>query len=47
MNGLDISVFPQPQDVLHEIWFQLAEWLLRFLKLPYYESPESKVKQWP
>ena len=33
---------------LNGIWLQLAQWFLRrCLKLSYYESPGSKIKQWP
>ena len=45
---VNIFSFHQPQVALNGIWLQLAPWLLRrCLKLSYYTSPGSKVKQWP
>ena len=46
LDGLYRFSFPQPQEALLEIWIHLAQWLLRrCLKLSYYGSPGSKVKQ--
>ena len=48
LYGLNIFSFYQPQVALNGIWLQLAQWLLRrCLKLLYYDSPGSKVKQCP
>ena len=44
-DSLKKLYFPQPKEALDEILLQLAQWLLRCLKLSYYESPGSKVKQ--
>ena len=38
--------FPQPMEALHEIWLQLAKWILRnCLKLQKYQNLGSKVKE--
>ena len=48
LDHLNLFLFPQPQKALHNICLQLAQWLLiRCLKFTYYESPTSKVKEWP
>ena len=44
--SLNIFSFHQPQVALSAIMLQGNQWLLRrCLKLSYYESPGSKVKQ--
>ena len=46
LYGLNIFSFHQPEVALNGIWLQLVQLLLRrCLKLSYYESPGSKVKQ--
>ena len=43
-----LNKFPQPQEALHEILFQLDQRFLRIcLKLSQYENPESKIKECP
>ena len=41
------TVFPQPKETLYEILLQIAQGLLRYLKLSKYESPGSKVHNDP
>ena len=46
LDHLNKILFPQPQEALHEMWLQLALWLLRrYQKLSHYESPESNDKE--
>ena len=46
-----LVMWPGPSEqifipALHKIWLQLAQWLLgRCLKLSYYESPGSTVRE--
>ena len=47
LDCLSKLFFPQPKEaLLYDILLQFAQWLLRrCLKLSFYESPGSKVKQ--
>ena len=33
-------LFPQFKETLHKVWLQLAQWILRYIKLSYFEKNE-------